>query len=164
LRSHRELLAEHADRLFIKVRLPEFPIQPDDVETPDLRASLVSLIEELAAGKPERASLRSGLRLVETLDRGTLAASVQKLGRDNLATAAPWQVMATLMGTTLERDGGFLGSFADYRDVLARELAQRASLDAVAFEASLREPVDAALDEARESMLRALAEQQRVLN
>jgi hypothetical protein len=164
LRSHRALLAELADRLFIKIRLPDFPLAPEDIETPELRSSLVGLVEELAAGKLERASLRSGLRLVESLDGLTLAASLQKLGGDPLATAGPWQVMAMLVGTTLERDGGTVVDFKDYRDALVAELAQRASLDAPAFEASLRGPVDPGLDEGREFLVRALAEQQRVLN
>jgi hypothetical protein len=164
LRTHRELLAEHADRLFIKVRLPNFPLTPDDLETPELRTSLISLVEELGAGTPERASLRSGLRLVETLDGMALAAATQKLGRDAVGTAAPWQVMTMLIGATLERDGGVLVSFSGYRDLLMQELAKRQTLDAAGFEASLREPVNAALDEARESLIRALAEQQRVLN
>jgi hypothetical protein len=164
LRSYRAMLAELADRLFIKVRLPDFPLVPDDIETPELRASLIGLVEELAAGNLERASLRSGLRLVETLDGLTLAASVQKLGRDNLATAGAWQVMAMLIGTALERDGGVVGDFKGYRDALVQELSQRASLDAAAFEASLRDPVAPALDEAHDSLVRALADQQRVLN
>jgi hypothetical protein len=164
LRTHREMLAEHADRLFIKVRLPHFPLRPDDLETPELRASLVALVEELGYGTPERASLRSGLRLVETLDGMALTASLRKLGRDEVGTAAPWQVMSMLMGTALERDGGILATFTGYRDLLMQELAQRQNLDAAAFEASLHEPVDAALDEARQSLVRALAGQQRVLN
>lgn len=164
LRGFRETLAELADRLFIKIRLPDFPLAPDDVETPELRAALIGLVEELAGGNLERASLRSGLRLVETLDGLTLAAAIQKLGRDNLATAGAWQVMAMLIGTTLERDGGVVVDFKGYRDALVTELAQRASLDAAAFEASLREPVDAGLDDARDVLVRALAEQQRVLN
>jgi uncharacterized repeat protein (TIGR01451 family) len=164
LRSHREMLAEHADRLFIKVRLPDFPLEPDDLETPELRASLTSLVGELASGNPERASLRSGLRLVENLDGLKLAALIEKLGRDPLATAAPWQVMTMLMGTSLERDGRLLADFAAYRDALGRELAHRSSLNAAAFEASLRAPVDTTLDDARDSMVRTLADQQRVLN
>ena len=164
LRSHREMLAELADRLFIKVRLPDFPLAPADVETPELRTSLVALVEELAVGNTERASLRSGLRLAETLDGPTLAAATEKLGRDEIATASAWQVMAMLMGTSLERDGGVVSDFADYRNALVHELGQRTSLDPGAFEASLREPVDPLLDEGRESMVRTLAEQQRVLN
>lgn len=164
LRSHREMLGEHADRLFIKVRLPDFPLAPGDVETPELRASLVALVEELAVEKNERASLRSGLRLSQKLDHAMLVGAVHELGRDNLATAAAWRVMAQLIGTSLERDGGVLTEFTAYREALVAELTKRAGLDAAAFEASLKEPVDPLLDEARESVVRALAEQQRVLN
>jgi len=164
LRSHREMLGEHADRLFIKVRLPDFPLAPGDVETPELRASLVALVEELAVGKPERASVRSGLRLAQRLDRAMLNWAIGELGRDNLATAVSWQVMAKLIGTTLERDGGPIAEFAAYRYALLNELTKRSSLDAAAFEASLKEPVDPLLDEARESVVHTLAEQQRVLN
>ncbi len=164
LRAHRELIAELGDRLFIKVRLPDFPLEAGDLETPELRASLVSLVDELAAGGHDRASLRSGLRLVETLEDNTFTALAQTLNAQNLATAAPWHAMAMLVGTNLERDGRVLATFAAYRDALVRELRQRAGLDAAQFEASLREPVDAALDAGRESMVRVLAEQQRVLN
>jgi hypothetical protein len=81
-----------------------------------------------------------------------------------LATAAPWKVMAMLVGTTLERDGGVVCEFTAYRDALVGELTQRSGLNAAEFEASLREPVDPTLDELRESISRALADQQRVLN
>jgi uncharacterized repeat protein (TIGR01451 family) len=164
LRSHREMLAELADRLFIKVRLPDFKLAPEDVETAELRSSLIALVEELAERNPERASLRSGLRLVESLDAQRLAASLKMLAKDNLATAAPWKVMAMLVGTTLERDGGVVCEFTAYRDALVGELTQRSGLNAAEFEASLREPVDPTLDELRESISRALADQQRVLN
>ena len=164
LRSHREMLGEHADRLFIKVRLPDFPLATGDVETPELRASLVALVEELAVEKTERASLRSGLRLAQKLDHAMLGQAIAELGRDNLATAAPWLVMTRLIGTSLERDGGVLTEFTGYRDALLAELTKRADLDAAAFEAALKEPVDPLLDEARESVVRTLAEQQRVLN
>jgi hypothetical protein len=164
LRSHREMLGEHADRLFIKVRLPDFPLTSGDVETPELRASLVALVEELAVEKTERASLRSGLRLAQKLDHAMLTAAIGELGRDNLATAAPWLVMARLIGTSLERDGGVVTEFTGYREALIAELTRRAGLDAAAFEAALKEPVDPLLDEARESVVRTLAEQQRVLS
>jgi hypothetical protein len=164
LRSHREMLAEHVDRLFIKVRLPNFPLTPDDLETAELRGSLVALVDELGAGNPDRSAVRSGLRLAASLDSASLASAQRKLGSNNLATAAPWQVVTMLVGTTLERDGGVLASFGGYRDALAAELAKRADLTAAEFESTLRDPVDSALDEARESMVRALAEQQRVLN
>jgi uncharacterized repeat protein (TIGR01451 family) len=164
LRSHREMLAELADRLFIKVRLPDFPLEPGDIETPELRGSLVALVGDLAAGSVERASLRSGLRLSETLDALTLGALLEKLNADNLATAAPWQVMTMLIGTALERDGRIVADFSKYRDTLTRDLAHRAELTAGEFERSLREPVDPALDAAREAVVRALAQQQRVLS
>ncbi len=164
LRSHRELLADLADRLFIKVRLPDFPLEADDIETPELRASLVALVEELATEKNERASVRSGLRLVETLDREALAMLTAALEQEELATAGAWQTMAQLMGTTLERDGGALSDFGPYRNMLARELAARAHLSATEFKGSLREPVVPELDEARAALVRVLSEQQRVLN
>lgn len=164
LRGHRELLAELADRLFIKVRLPDFPLEPNDIETPELRASLVALVEELAARGSERASVRSGLRLVATLDRDALLALAAALGKEELATAGAWQTIAALLGTTLERDGGVLCDFAAYRNELARELASRAQLTGAAFQASLTQPVSEELDAARESLVRVLASQQRVLN
>jgi hypothetical protein len=164
LRTHREMLAEHADRLFIKVRLPDFPLEPGDLETPELRTSLRSLLGEFSSGTVERASLRSGLRLVETLDSLRLGALAQRLAHHDLATAVPWHVMTMLIGTTLERDGRVLNDFSGYRDALAHELDERSKLDPAAFEASLLKPVDPSLEAARESMVRALAEQQRVLN
>jgi hypothetical protein len=164
LRGHREMLAELADRLFIKVRLPDFPLEPGDIETPELRASLVALIEELGSAKSERPSVRSGLRLAERLDRDELASLRADLAPAQPGTAAPWAALAQLMGTTLERDGGCLGDFSGYRNLLARELAARKGLGPAEFQASLREPVANELDTTRESLVRVLSEQQRVLN
>ncbi len=164
LRAHRELLAGVADRLFIKVRLPDFPLEAADVETAELRSSLLELLGELTASGAERPAIRSGLRLLETLDIADLAARIAPLNTGELATAAPWHAMVQLIGTTLQLDGGPIADFSVYRNLLARELAARTHLDAIEFVASLRRPVGAELDAARESVIRVLAEQQRVLN
>jgi hypothetical protein len=102
--------------------------------------------------------------LVETLDSLRLGALTERLAHHELATAVPWHVMTMLIGTSLERDGRVLYDFRGYRDALARELDDRSRLDARAFEASLLAPVDPRLDTAREAIVKALAEQQRVLN
>jgi uncharacterized repeat protein (TIGR01451 family) len=164
LLAYREQLGQHVDRLFIKVRLPDFPLETADLETSELRGALVHLFEEFADVTPERPAVRSGLRLVETIDAGRIEPVVKQLENAALGTAAPWRALAMLVGTSLERDGGSLADFSAYRDAVIAELSRRAELDPASFQAALRGPVAPSLDEAREELLRRLTEQQRVLS
>jgi uncharacterized repeat protein (TIGR01451 family) len=160
LREHAEQLSELADRLFVKLRLPEVNIVAADVETAALRESLrdvLTALGELPVAAPYEAN---GLRLISSLHGDELAAAATALDEAPLVTAEPWLATALLLGSTLELDGRVVDGIGAYRTALRRELTAVRDLDADAFlEAVLSRPVDAELVENRGQALRALAAQ-----
>lgn len=160
LRRHGELMSELIDALFIKLRLPEPEIAPEDLETRELRASLRGVLESLGRERFGAASDLGGLRLSGTVRHDELGAAVGALEREPLMTATPWLALSIVMGTRLERDGDELGDFTAYRSLLQQTLAGMGRLSAEEFHAALAEPVDPRLDAEREALVEALAEQQ----
>jgi uncharacterized repeat protein (TIGR01451 family) len=160
LREHAERLSELADRLFVKLRLPEPDIVAADVETTELRESLrgvLGVLRELPAGAPYEAD---GLRLITSLRSAELASAQAALDEAPLVTAEPWLATALLLGSTLEFGGHIVEDIGTYRAALRRELTTLRDLDTDAFlEAVLSRPVDAQLAESRDRALRALAAQ-----
>jgi uncharacterized repeat protein (TIGR01451 family) len=160
LREHAERLSELADRLFVKLRLPEPAIVAADVETPALRESLrdvLAALRELPVAAPYEAN---GLRLISSLRGDELASAEAALGEAPLVTAEPWLATALLLGSTLESDGRVVDDIGAYRAALRRELTALRDLDTDAFlEALLSRPVDAQLAESRGQALRALTAQ-----
>jgi uncharacterized repeat protein (TIGR01451 family) len=160
LREHAEQFSELADRLFVKLRLPEPNIVAADVETAALRESLrdvLAALRELPVAAPYEAD---GLRLISSLHGDELASAEAALGDAPLVTAEPWLATVLLLGTTLESDGRVIDDIGPYRAALRRELTALRDLDTDAFlEAVLSQPVDAQLVESRGHALRALAAQ-----
>jgi uncharacterized repeat protein (TIGR01451 family) len=160
LREHAERLSELADRLFVKLRLPEPNIVPADVETPLLRESLsdvLTALREVPAGAPYEAD---GLRLITSLHADEIASAQAVLGEVPLVTAEPWLATALLLGSTFESGGRVIGNIGAYRAALRRELSTLRDLDADAFVvAVLSRPVDAELVQSRDQALRAIAAQ-----
>ncbi len=105
LARHVQLLDELVDRLFLKLRLPGVELAPEDLETPQYRASLRALLDALRTERGSEEPDGAGLRLVTFVDPATVADLASALDGAPLATAAPWRATAMLMGTSLERDG-----------------------------------------------------------
>ncbi len=162
LKRYAATLEELVDRLFLKLRLPDATLHKDDLETKESRAALKAAIAALrhspAHGRPDE----EGLRIEGFVAGGVLEESVAMLQRAKLVTAAPWRVLAAMMGTSLRRDGVPVADFAPYRDALLRALSELAGLSPTEFEAALHKPTDIELETERESVVRTLAEQRRV--
>jgi uncharacterized repeat protein (TIGR01451 family) len=164
LRRHGELMSELIDALFIKLRMPEPDIAPEDLETRELRTSLRGVLEGLGRERFGAVSDMGGLMsLSGTVRHEELGAAVGALEREPLMTATPWLALSIVMGTRLERDGEDLGDFTAYRSLLQQTLAGMGRLSAAEFHAALTEPVDPRLDAEREALVEALAEQQNAL-
>jgi hypothetical protein len=162
LARHVQLLDELVDRLFLKLRLPGVELAPEDLETPEYRASLRALLDALRSERGSEEPDNAGLRLVTFVDPATVADLASALGGAPLATAAPWRSTAVLMGTSLERDGVVVASFAAYRDAVERALTELAGLSPADFEAALQRPGFVDLEVERETVLRELAAQRNV--
>ena len=161
LRRHGELMSELIDTLFVKLRLPDPEIAPEDLETRELRASLRGVLEGLGRERFGAVSDMGGLlSLSGTVRYDELGAAVGALEREPLMSATPWLALSIVMGTRLERDGAELGDFTAYRSLLQQTLAGMGRLSAAEFHAALVEPVDPRLEAEREALVEALAEQQ----
>jgi hypothetical protein len=160
LRDHAERFNELADRLFIKLRLPDCDIVPEDLETETFRTSLrdaVDAIRLLAAPAPYEAN---GLRLIGAVRGDELAAASAALTDAPLVTATPWLAMTLLLGSSLERDGHVIADLGAYRTALSRQLVGMRDLGPEEFvEAALLQPVDPELDAERGDLIRALSAQ-----
>ena len=162
LRKHTALLNELVDRLFLKLRLPDVPLAPDDLETPQYRASLEAVIAALRTERGQKEPERAGLRLVSFVEPRALAVAAETLGRAKLVTAVPWLAAAMLMGTSLERDGVVVADFSPYREAVVRAFWELAEFSPTEFETALHEPGDVELEVERENVLRDLAAQRNV--
>jgi uncharacterized repeat protein (TIGR01451 family) len=140
--SMRDVLREELDRLFIKLRLPNYVIAPRDIETPSLRATLGRLLHDLggARGVPAETPnvtvvLRGSFDPSEVVDLG------DKLAESELASALPWAIMARLIP-----DG--TPQLAHYRAMLIERFDAYVEADASEFLDALQRRRDIALDAA----------------
>jgi hypothetical protein len=145
LREVRESLRETLDRLFIKLRLPNYVIAPRDLESAAARSALESLLGSVAGDEPAP-SLAGSVILHGTCEEDELRALRDRLAEAPLATALPWATLARLV--TADGEG-----LQHYRAMLIATLDELADADETAFiDALQRRPypvLDAALDVVR---------------
>jgi len=151
LREVRETLRETLDRLFIKLRLPNYVIAPRDLETASARSALESLLGAVASDEPAP-SLTGSVILHGTCDEDELRALRDRLADAPLATALPWATLARLVAADGE-------GMQHYRSMLVSTLDELADVDETAFiDALQRRPypiLDAALDVVRTQLANA---------
>ncbi len=163
LKRYGGVVNELADRLFVKMRLPNAELVHGDLETDKARAALNALLSALRTADASRdLSDAGGLRLTTAVDRASLDAIMRELPRTPLATAVPWAAAATLIGTILHDDGEPVADFTPYRDTLARTLASFATLSTADFERALYQPAGAELERERERVVRELTSQRKL--
>jgi uncharacterized repeat protein (TIGR01451 family) len=160
LRRHGELLSDVIDTLFVKLRLPGAHTEPQDFESRELRSSLRGVLEALRRERAPIDDERGEVRLVGRVGAHELGAAIDALEREPLQTATPWLALSLLMGTHLEREGDVVADFTPYREALQHTLAEMGRLTAEEFQAAVTRPVDPRLDQERDQLIDALAEQQ----
>ena len=150
LGATKELLRDEFDRLFIKLRLPNYAIAPRDVETPSLRSTLERLIAETASarGMPVE-SPTAALALRGEFDAGELRELGDRLASAPLATALPWAALARLLPSQGPQYSG-------YRARLIESLDALLDVDSNDFIDALAHHEDAALDAALDSVVASL--------
>jgi uncharacterized repeat protein (TIGR01451 family) len=160
LRRHGELLSDVIDTLFVKLRLPGAHTAPDDFESRELRSSLRGVLEALRRERAPVDDEPADVRLVGRVGAHELTAAIEALEHEPLQTATPWLALSLLMGTQLQRDGSVVADFTPYREALQHTLAELGRLSPEEFQAAVTRPVDPRLDEERDQLVDALAEQQ----
>jgi len=159
LRDYIEVQSEIVDRLFLKLRLPDIDVAPDEVATPDLRDALESVLDTLRDAPPSDDGDDRELRLVSVVDASGIDDAARALLRAPLLGATPWRIAATLIGTSLERDGGIVGDVTAYRDTLVSELQALEALSPAEFVAALQAPAIAGIESERANVVRLLSAQ-----
>jgi uncharacterized repeat protein (TIGR01451 family) len=149
LHELRETLRESLDRIYIKLRVPNYVLAPRDVETAAARNALEALLDGIEPGMlpPERAG---SVVLRGSVHQEELHTLRDRLGAASLATALPWAILARLLPNSGE-------VLSNYASMLAGELDDLAGADETAFiDALQRRPypvLDAALDVVRTQLL-----------
>ena len=149
----RDALRETLDRLFIKMRLPNYGIAARDIESPALRTTLERFLHDAADARGNAAEpVGAALVLRGRLASKDIEAAVARVHAADLSTAAPWAALARCIGDSR-------ADVANYRNVLIGTLDDLGGLDAPAFiEALQRKPypvLDAALDVVRAGLATA---------
>ena len=136
----RELLRDELDRLFIKLRLPNYVIAERDIETPSLRSALERLLHDantargIPADTPGATVVLRGL-----IEPESIADVADLLAEAELATALPWVALARFLP-----DG--TPQLANYRGLLLERLESLTDSEPAEFMDALQRRRDAALD------------------
>jgi uncharacterized repeat protein (TIGR01451 family) len=140
--SMREMLRDHLDQLFIRLRLPNHVIAPREIETPSLRATLERLLHDIAGARGIPVDLPGATVILRgTSDMGEIAELTEKLADTELASALPWAIMARLLP-----DG--TAQLSHYRTMLVERLDGFVDADSSDFIDALQRRRDVALDAA----------------
>jgi uncharacterized repeat protein (TIGR01451 family) len=136
----RDLLREELDRLFIKLRLPNYVIAPRDIETPSLRSTIERVLDDAAAarGVPSD-SPTAAIELRGNFLPRELRDFAERLSTRELASALPWAALARLMPDETQ-------PLADYRTRLIAALDAFTDSDSSEFIDALQHRSDAELD------------------
>lgn len=143
-------LREELDRLFIKLRLPNYAIAPRDIETPSLRASVKRLVHDAAASRgvppgPQEASVV----LRGAFDPSTMLELADRLHAAALATALPWASLARMLPDAAPQE-------QHYRALLIERLDSFSESDPADFIDALQSRRDSVLDCALDVLLASL--------
>lgn len=93
--SVREQLRDALDRLFIKLRLPNYVVAPREIETPAMRTALLGTLEALERTNGDaRAPEAGAVTLSGSLDASRLPTLRAQLEHAAASTAAFWYVLA----------------------------------------------------------------------
>lgn len=115
LGAQRDAMREVLDRLFIKLRLPNYAIVARDVETPSSRATLERFLGETAHARGTPPEPPGARVLRGEADGDAIADAVERLTGAPLGSALPWSALARLLPNELSEG-------AAYRDALVEAL------------------------------------------
>jgi uncharacterized repeat protein (TIGR01451 family) len=148
--SLRELLRAELDRLFIKLRLPNYVIAPRDIETPSLRSTIEGVLHDAGAARGVPAEpAAAAVVLRGSFDPQEIRDLADRLHESELACALPWAALARLLPDASPQ-------FANYRNLLVDRLDGLADSDSSEFIDALQRKRDAALDGALDVVLTSL--------
>ena len=151
LAALRDALRDELDRLFIKLRLPNYAIAARDVETPSLRAVVERLLHETASARGTPAEPPdAAVTLAGTFEPAALSEFADRVEDAELASAPTWAALARLLPDSPSE-------FARYRAPLCDRLDAMMEFESAEFVAALQRDRDGALDAALDDVLAGTA-------
>jgi hypothetical protein len=157
LQGCREAWRGAMDRLFIRLRIPDYAIGPRDIMDRRTHLDLVRLLEEVAI--PHRQLSEPSHDVLRTnLDLDDVRATLEGLKE---AAAPGWRTLdaiAMLIPTASENDARLESALRAYRTTMRTRLSTFESVEPEKFYRCLHEPAPRDLDEARAGVLHALVE------
>ena len=141
------------DRLLIKLRIPGFAIEANDLEDRSSRAALTDVA--IAANEPfAPASDSLEPAAFVFLSRQTIRAALDALVGAPLGSVEPFVLLAHLIGCDVRDDTALSRALATYKDLLLRALKEGGSCMSLAHDGEL----DAALDDVVDALEATCAE------
>ncbi|MBC5815632.1 MAG: DUF11 domain-containing protein [Candidatus Eremiobacteraeota bacterium] len=151
LESERDQLRDALDRLFIKLRLPNYVVAPRDIETPAMRGALASLVSALESAEVDRPPRQAApLQLTGGIDSASVSQLHGALDDAALSSAAPWYALAALMVDSAPALRAYRSQLCAYFEGLL-ELEPQVFLDVLQREAV--PALDSALAEVKTGLL-----------
>jgi hypothetical protein len=154
LDAARSALRDVFDRLFVKARIPGFPVAADDIEDSGLRLALCALFEALAGAAPGAPPAAEGVW--GRIDRRAAQSACSVLSTAPYGAPAVLRTLALLIPTHSDDDEA-AAAVARYMGELDDTLRACADQPLEAFDRALSSGRFATLDASREALLGAVA-------
>jgi hypothetical protein len=158
LEAARTALRDVFDRLFVKARIPGFPIAAEDIEDPALRVALCALFEALVGGVAGSVAGAAAptAGVWRRVDRRAAQSACAVLTAAPLGAPAVLRTL-TLLVPTHSDDDAAAAAVAQYAGELDEVLRACAQAPLEAFDRALGSGRYPALDAAREALVGAVA-------
>jgi hypothetical protein len=154
LDAARTALRDVFDRLFVKARIPGFPVAADDIEDSGLRLALSALFEAFAGAAPSAPPAAEGVW--GRIDRRAAQSACSVLSTAPYGAPAVLRTLALLIPTHSD-DDEVAAAVARYMGELDDTLRACADQPLEAFDRALSSGRYATLDASREALLGAVA-------
>ena len=148
LEDERVQLRDALDRLFIKLRLPQYAPSPRDIETMPMRAALLAFVERLSEGTSRAPTADGAVVLSGHIDAAVATEFGAAVRNAEFGTAIHWCALAFFMPNDA-------APIATYRAALLEHLGRLQPLSAADFCRALAEPT-ARFDAVFENMMSGL--------
>jgi len=137
-----DALREELDRLFIKLRLPNYAIAPRDIETPSSRTTIERLLHDACVARGAPADPSGAVAILRgSYDPAALREIGERLHGAPPATALPWAALARLMPASVPQA-------QQYRALLVDRLDAFSEADSAEFIEALQHRHDGVLNDA----------------
>jgi hypothetical protein len=141
------------DRLFVKLRIPGFDVTADDLDDPSLRGALIALFERLLDVAPDHIVFEES---PAALDRDGVRRMLAAFADAPYGAPAVLRALVALLPARCDDDPALATLLRRHANMLDDVLSRYEGLPLELFDDALAHRTDAALDDARDSVLAVL--------